>query len=346
MAVDTGLSQFVRESVLPGVVAQEVVLGPLFQDMKKNSIPIAGGSISKEIRHVGHNRTQGGGEFAEAPVVKRDIITRVTLTSKEIWEPIDISMSRVRRIKDNVNRSQMLSDYMSEMVAGARDSMSMHLAKSMFSNGATLTNPYGKPLPQLTGFKSILARDTSYAGISPTDAPTWNPNTVDYTGSGGSTTWHGITLTSGGSKAKFLDPDGDEYLPKLMSEIATACTFTDFSEPTFFQMGESIYNLFLQCLSPNQRFQQDTAYAGFKAVYLNSYPVFLNKNCGRTDVICVTTKHLHWGFNPGAEMTLDDFIRRAGSDVQTALLISDCEMLCSSRRTQGGILGITDPIPA
>src|SRR3990167_8556758 len=157
MAITTQLTDFVRNTRLPKVIDNVSVLSPIWMDLWKNRKPAGGENIEGAIRYRGHKRTMAWGEFSEAPVVKRDVLTVPYVPIKDMAEPVDVSINRMQKIKSGASGATMLVNYLNEQSQAGEDSILEHLSESLFSAGTDSVNEYGQPLCNLTGLQAIIS---------------------------------------------------------------------------------------------------------------------------------------------------------------------------------------------
>jgi hypothetical protein len=341
VSIATSLTDFVRKSRIPGVFDTATKTSPLFMDLKKNMKPAGGGAIEFALRYQAHGRTMAWGEFAEAPPMKRDVITTGTLSTIDIAEPVDISNTRLRNINSGANGATLLVNYLNSMTQAAEDSITQHLSGSLFSSGAISANAFGQPLNNLTGLSAIVSNTATYAGVAVADAPGWKSNTItlgtaDATGASNL----GVILTgSEGLVADLLVASHTTYLQKLLDIVINNCSWNGES-PSMIVTDLNGMALIEQLLFPQQRYQQDTAYAGFKAIFYRNIPVFMDRLCPANTIYVLNTKYLELHAVPGAEITFDTFRYRAGTDVMTGMYLFSGNIACTSRRHQGAIFNL------
>ena len=346
MAITPTITDFVRKSRKPGVVDQTKSLSPLWMDLWKNKQAAGGGAVEWSIRYRPNNRTIGWGEFAEAKVQKKDVITTPTLSTIDIAEPVDISINRMKKIKSGANGADGLVNYLNEMSQASEDSILEFLSQSIFTTGVTVSNADGEDLPNLTGLGGIVSSSSTYGGIAVADCPYWASNVIGSTttadnGDDGMTaaTYLGITIAGTETLANLMTTTHNAYLGKLLSTVVANCTW-GADRPNLIVTNIGAYSLIEQTLMPSQRYPQDVGYGGFKGIYWQGIPVVVDRKCPARCIFVLTTKYLELRANPGMEITFDPFEKRPGTDVLTGMWKFTGQMVCTSRRHQGGIFNL------
>jgi hypothetical protein len=343
----TVLTDFCRSTRLPGVTDQTAKVGALWYNLWKNRGPVGGANVEWRIRYRPHARTMGWGEFAESKVQKRDVITTPTLPTVGLAEPVDISKKRLANILKSTDSQNTLVNYMNEMSQAAEDSLLDHLAGSVFTGGETVANKDGQDLYNLTGLKSIVSSSSTYGGVAVADSPYWVSNVIGSTTCADNAaatmtagTYLGITIAGTETVANVLTTSHNAYIGKLMTTAIRNCTWKS-DAPDLIVTNIDGYALIEQAIIPTLRNQQPIGYGNFKGLMWDgAIPVVVDRQCPLRTVFVLNTKYLELRAQPGSEITFEAFEKRTGSDVLTGMWMFEGQMICTSRRHQGGIFNL------
>lgn len=277
--------------------------------------PVDGGRlIYEELAFAENDNGQWYSGYDTLSVAAQDVISAAEFAWKQY--AVAVTISGLEELQNSGEAA--LFNLLAKRIQVAENSMKNDICSSLYSDG---TGSGGK---ELTGLGAAVPTDPTtgtYGGISRSSYAFWRPQKHD----------------------PAVTPTASTILAEMNTLWANLVRGTD--HPDLIMSGNTIFNLFLGALQPNQRFTDPKlAQAGFTTVkYMNSDVVLdggQGGNCPTSHMYFLNTKYLHWRPHSRRNMVPIGKKRQAvNQDATVEVLGFAGNLTCSGAKFQGLLIG-------
>jgi hypothetical protein len=285
----------------------------LFKLQEKAEDSVDGGHVIREELSFAEN---GNGQFYSGydtlSVAANDVISSAEFNWKQY--AVAVVMSGLEELQNSGEAA--VFRLLAKRIEVAEATMANDLAVSLYSDG---TGSGGKELTGLAALNSSSPTTGTYGGINRANYTFWR-NQVNT-----------VTITANNVLSEML-------------ELYIACT-RGTDKPNLIMAGSTVYQLFANALTPNQRFTDPKmADAGFEHLKFHGAPVVLDGGiggaCTATDFHFLNTKFIHWRPHSRRNMVPIGKKRVAiNQDATVEILGFAGNLTCSGAQFQGRLVG-------
>ncbi len=277
---------------------------PLTKRAKKNFYRSFDGG-EKIMMPLEYAELSASGWFSGADVLSttdNSTITAAALDLKQMYANISINR---REELQNSGKAQIISLVKSKMKTAEKTMMSK-LGTGLWNAGSTTD--------AILGLRAWLAIDSDIAGIDQSSYSWWQSQ---------------------------LDSSTTVLSLAAMQTICNAATI-DNEKPTVSFTTRSIYDLYHNLLTPQQRFvDSETASGGFKNLMFAGIPVIADSFCPASNLVFLNEDYLHLFYHSKENFRLDPFIKPVNQAAKTAKIFWAGAFGCNNPRLQGRLSAIT-----